>query len=442
VPQGDRLQTSKVLVTVLLAATGAVAGMAQQQPVSATGKFVGPGSCSATACHGSIRPVSNSRILQNEYSTWVLQDKHAQAYKALQTPVAQRMAKIMGLESASSASRCLSCHALYVSAEKKGRDFDIAEGVTCENCHGPASGWLGPHTLRNSKHEQSVALGLHDLPNLEVRARQCLTCHLGTGDKNVDHELIAAGHPDLVFELDSYQAVMPMHWKKPEDPAIGIRTWGVGQAVKLQEALNRLARRAQGPVWPEFAEMECFACHHDLTKADKSWRQERGYENRRPGNPPWNAAHYAVLRVVLKSVDPNMAAQLDKDFDSIYAQASRINSDRNELAQSATKAAANAGQIADRLNAMPVDREKAAQMMAAIIANSDELAAQGTRTAEQAAMALEALMAAQGRGTQADVRASIDELFRQLDNPSQFNGPRFATQMKKVSSVVGAAAGK
>ena len=410
-------------------------GMAQQQPASVAGKFVGPGSCSATACHGGIRPVANSRILQNEYSTWILQDKHAQAYKALETPVAQRMAKIMGLPSATSAQRCLACHALSVPAEKKGREFDISEGVTCENCHGPASGWLGSHTLKNTKHEQNVALGLHDLPNLEVRTKQCLTCHLGTADKFVDHELIAAGHPDLIFELDSYQAVMPMHWKKPEDPATGIRIWSVGQAVKLQEALNRLSRRAQGPVWPEFSEMECFACHHDLTKADKSWRQERGYQNRPPGNPPWNAAHYAVLRVVLKSVDPSLATQLDKDFDQIYALASKINTDRGQLAQRASQAAVTAGQAADKLNAMQVSPEEAGRMINAIVANSDELAAQGTRTAEQAAMALEALVAAQGRSTRPDTRSAIDELFRQLDNPSQYNGPRFAASLKRISAL-------
>ncbi len=437
---GDFLPKLKPVTVALLLIFSATLGLAQQQPNVVSGKFVGPGSCSATACHGGIRPTADSRILQNEYSTWVLQDKHAQAYKALQTPVAQRMAKIMGLESPTSAARCLACHTLFVSPEKKGREFDISEGVTCENCHGPASGWLGPHTLRNSKHEQNVALGLHDLQNLETRTRQCLTCHLGTADKNVDHELIAAGHPDLVFELDSYQAVMPMHWKKPDDPAMGIRTWSVGQAVKLQEALNRLSRRAQGPVWPEFSEMECFACHHDLTKADKSWRQERGYSNRPPGNPPWNAAHYAVLRVVLRSVDPALAAQLDKDFDQIYALASKINTDRSQLAQRASQAASTAGQIADRLDAMQVSREQAGRMISAIVTNSDELAAQGTRTAEQAAMALEALMAAQGRSNQPDSRAEIDELFRQLDNPSQYNGPRFSAQLKRVSN--GVAAGK
>jgi len=430
---------SKFSLVLFVTASLTSLGFGQQQPVSVTGKFVGPGSCSATACHGGIRPAANSRILQNEYSTWILQDKHAQAYKALTTPVAQRMAKIMGLESATGAARCLACHALSVPAEKKGREFDISEGVTCENCHGPASGWLGEHTLKNWKHEQSVARGMNDVLDLRQRTSQCLTCHMGTAEKNVDHELIAAGHPDLVFELDSYSAVMPQHWKKPDDPAMGIRTWGVGQATKLKDSLQRLSRRANGPVWPEFAEMECFACHHDLTKADKSWRQERGYQNRRPGNPPWNAAHYAVLRVVINSLDPNLASQLDKDFADVYGLASKINTDRNELAQRATKAAATAQEIADRINSEPVDREKAGRLIAEIVANSDELAAQGTRTAEQAAMALEALMAAQGRGNDPGAKASIDALFQELQNPSAYNGPRFAAQLKRVSGGAGAA---
>jgi hypothetical protein len=138
-------------------------------------------------------------------------------------------------------------------------------------------------------------------------------------------------------------------------------------------------------------------------------------------------------------VDPALATQLDNDFAQIYPMASKINTDREQLAKRATQAASTASQIADRLNSMQVSREEAGRMISAIVSNSDELAAQGTRTAEQAAMALEALMAAQGRSNQPEARASIDELFRQLDNPSQYNGPRFSAQLKRFSS--GAAAG-
>jgi hypothetical protein len=374
--------------------------------------------------------MANSRILQNEYSTWILQDKHALAYKALQTPVSKRMGRILGIGDPTTAPKCLACHGLSVPPEKKGRDIDISEGVSCESCHGPASGWLGPHTLKGWKTPQSVALGMVNTANLVRRTEQCATCHVGTADKSVDHEMIAAGHPDLVFELDSYSAVMPAHWKKPEDPNAGVRTWGVGQAVKLRESLNRLARRAQAGPWPEYAEYDCFSCHHDLTKADRSWRQERGYPDRRPGNAPWNPAHDALLRLVVKTVDPQLSAAFDRDLHAVFEVATKLSADRNDVSAAAKRAAATTDQVIQRLQVLEASR--AGSLIHGIIASADELSMQGTRTAEQTAMALESLFAAQNRLTQPQVRAAIDELFKLLENPSAYNGPQFAAKLKQL----------
>src|SRR5947209_15106732 len=58
---------------------------------------------------------------------------------------------------------------------------------------------------------------LRDLHSFPTRRssdlEKCLSCHLGDPDKYVDHEMIAAGHPDLYFEQASFEAVMPRHWK-------------------------------------------------------------------------------------------------------------------------------------------------------------------------------------------------------------------------------------
>src|SRR5450631_1739728 len=59
-----------------------------------TSKYTGPGSCSSTSCHGSVKPRADSRIFQNEYSIWAVKDKHAKAYDALTGPIGQRMARI------------------------------------------------------------------------------------------------------------------------------------------------------------------------------------------------------------------------------------------------------------------------------------------------------------------------------------------------------------
>src|SRR5580658_10343210 len=58
-------------------------------------KYIGPGSCAATSCHGSVKPVAGSRILQNEYSTWIVKDKHSHAYQALTGDIGERIARIL-----------------------------------------------------------------------------------------------------------------------------------------------------------------------------------------------------------------------------------------------------------------------------------------------------------------------------------------------------------
>ena len=122
-------------------------------------KYNGPGSCSSPSCHGGVQARDQTTVLQNEYSTWVVRDKHAHAFVNLTNPVGVRIAKIMGLPSPDTAPRCLACHALDVPADERARTFDLTDGVGCENCHGPASAWLGPHTTRGWNYDKSLELG-------------------------------------------------------------------------------------------------------------------------------------------------------------------------------------------------------------------------------------------------------------------------------------------
>src|SRR6266481_45307 len=95
-------------------------------------KYIGPGSCAATSCHGSVKPVNESRILQNEYSTWIIKDKHGRAYQALTGDIGERMARILQLGAkAEEAPKCLACHTLYTKPEQRGRVVEISEGVSC-----------------------------------------------------------------------------------------------------------------------------------------------------------------------------------------------------------------------------------------------------------------------------------------------------------------------
>jgi cytochrome c554/c'-like protein len=403
-------------------------------------KYTGPGSCSSPSCHGGVQARDQTTVLQNEYSTWVVRDKHAHAYENLTNPVGTRIAKIMGLPSPDTAPRCLACHALDVPADQRARTFDLTDGVGCENCHGPASAWLGPHTTRGWKYEKSLELGLYDTRDLLKRSEKCLTCHLGTAGKSVDHELIAAGHPDLYFELDSFMSVMPPHWKEVDtDPWFSVRAMGVGQAVQLREQLKRVARESQAGIWPEYAELDCFACHHNLVAAKDSWRQDRGYTGRRPGNPPFNLSRYVVLNHVIQDADAGAAGDLKAGIDQIYAGVTALNSNRAQVASQAASISELAGRLAARLNAMKFDQPQTLRLLKSI-SGDEGIAEQGERAAEQATMALDSLFIAYSKSAKlpndAQIRAAINGLFRQLDDPSSYNGFKFAAALKSLNALI------
>jgi hypothetical protein len=440
-----------VLALVVLSISLALPGFAAEtsEPV----KYIGPGSCAATSCHGSVKPVDGSRVLQNEYSTWILQDKHSRAYQALTGDIGERMARILRLGTkAEEAPKCLVCHALYTTPEQRGRVFEISDGVSCENCHGPASAWLGPHTTRDWPHEKSVALGMHDTRNVIHRTEKCLECHLGTKEKFVDHEMIAAGHPDLYFELDSFSAVMPRHWKVPRESApgkpaedaawSGVRDWSAGQAVQLRASMDRLTWRARGEhadkkdPWPEYSELSCFACHHSLGPAKDSWRQQHAYDGRRAGDPSWNASRYVVFQVLAKQTDPATAQELEHQMAAVTVEMSKLAPDRTAVTAAASAAAPLAQRLAERLSTMQYDQAITLRLLQQISDDAEPIALADERAAEQATMAIDSLYIAYSKDTKpADApqaHAAINALFQQLENPSSYNADQFAKSLRNL----------
>jgi hypothetical protein len=418
----------------LVLCAGVVLGQTAEPP-----KYTGPGSCASPSCHGGVQVRTDTSVQQNEYSTWVIQDKHAHAFAVLVNPAAARMARILKIDKAETAPKCLACHALSVPEAERARTFDSTDGVSCESCHGPASNWLGPHTTKGWTHERSIAAGMRDLRDPIKRSENCLACHLGTADKAVDHEMIAAGHPDLYFELASFTAAMPRHWKA-EDAFADVRMLASGQAVQLREQLQRVSRNAQGGSWPEYADLDCFACHHSLTNAENSWRQESGYPGRKAGSPPWNLSRYAVLRQIVNEVDRDDARRLETEVDKLYGIMSASNADRGQAASQARVASDVAGRIAQQVASAPFDQARTQRLLQAVARDGESISRQGERAAEQATMTLQSLYiayaAAARPGNDAQVRAALKGLFQQVDNPSAYNAPKFAEAMRALVQVL------
>ncbi|MFN7959958.1 MAG: multiheme c-type cytochrome [Thermoanaerobaculia bacterium] len=397
------------------------------------GSYLGVGSCVGSGCHGSPRPQAKARVLGNEYQTWLHQDAHHDAYNHLFDARSERIAANLKLGRASQAKRCLACHTVTVPAGKARGRLAAEDGVTCEGCHGPASGWKDGHTEPSWSHADSVAHGLTDLARPEVRAALCLGCHLGDATQSVDHELIAAGHPPLAFEVDNYAQAMPAHWKP--NGRHGMAAWAVGQAASFRAGLAQLARRAKSDAWPEFAEMSCYACHHSL-KAER-WRRADAFRGReRPGLPPWSPARWAVLRLVVAAVAPGERPALDAEVREL-AQAVERMSRPGDVVAAAERAGAALDRVLPAIAAKHWDGPAARALLAALAEDADGWVGADVHSAEQGFFAAQTLVAELAAGdprtAAGPLSTRLNQLYQSLTDPEAFDRAKTRALLAEVA---------
>ena len=140
---------------------------------------VGPSKC--TACHDHDRQTAK---WQKEEPLQYKDKAHFNTRKQLDGAKAGTYAKAIGIADPYDVKgSCVTCHATVFRG-------DANAGVSCESCHGPASGYLEPHQVKGS-YAKAVSTGLRDLKSKPPAiAKACVACHLTT-----DKRLIAAGHP-------------------------------------------------------------------------------------------------------------------------------------------------------------------------------------------------------------------------------------------------------
>src|SRR3569833_1830392 len=195
-------------IALLLLSHAALAATPASAPLTqGTSKHMGVTSCASSVCHGAVTPSNTYDVLLNEYVTWSHEDAHSKAYTALCSPRAWSMAQKLGLPSAATAKICLDCHADNVPPERRGSKFSFMDGVGCEACHGGSERWITTHTSRRATYAENGGKGMYPSANLHERVTLCLSCHYGTADKFATHRIMAAGHPRLSFELDTFQAI-------------------------------------------------------------------------------------------------------------------------------------------------------------------------------------------------------------------------------------------
>ncbi len=276
--------------------------------------------------------------------------------------------------------------------------------------------------------------------------------------------MIAAGHPILTFELDTFAAQMPPHWRPADGDWHSTRAWAIGQAVALRESAKRLSRRGQqenAPGWPEFAEFDCFACHREVrnvestyfTRDDRnflkpgeewppSWRQKSGYEGV-AGIPRWDASQYVVFRELVKAVAPEARQTLDEKMAVLGQLMAKISAANP---QKISTAATDVADFVDDLISLVEDVKPDAQLLSQLLQNisdaSPEIASAGFRVAGQAAMAMDALFVDYrkhvnpGEEKSASIDEAISKLFESLEKPEAYAPEPFQKRLQEVQGLM------
>lgn len=316
------------LATAALVAGGAVALTRPARPTVAAApapvgrgvtpaRVVGSPSCAAASCHGGDGPKG---AVGSEHGTVAAHDPHRRAFAVLFQERSERMVRnLAGGGAHAPAHRtaaCLACHGAAPpnAAEPLEPTDEVHRFASCENCHGAAGRYLSVHYTDGWKGlspEAKAGYGLVPTKRLADRAAVCAGCHVGGPGREVDHRLIAAGHPALRFELSAYQAepLYTRHWRETTlGPDAEAWEWLIGQVATARSAADLLRHRAAEATerkrdWPELAEYACFACHQGLAPiAGSDGVRPMRTNAPRLGQLPWGSWTYPLtLRLADRS---------------------------------------------------------------------------------------------------------------------------------------------
>ena len=438
----------RLLALLLLALAGAPVTTSAEAQGSVV--YEGVASCAGSTCHGRAEG-NGKEVRQDEIALWQEPSSpsgaHSRAFAVLDSPRGREIAASLGLGEPTRAAECLGCHATPTPGAQRGARFQIADGVGCEACHGPASGWIASHYAVGGTHAANVAAGMVPLDQPQVRARLCLDCHFGSAANGqfVTHRLMAAGHPRISFELDLFSALQ-QHYDIDGDYVArkgrpsSVRLWAVGQAEAVRRSVDLFARPDRGTwgVFPEFYFFDCHSCHRTITDGPE---RKLTFETN-PGRPipfsmpPYNDENMIMLSTAARVLAPGQAAGFDaasRDFHRAMSQG------REPAVAAARRLGASAGALSDALARGGYGNDDAFRVIAAIADKTTEPRFTDYEGSAQAVMAVDTLLNAMVReggvtvGAAAGIRANINLAYAAVRSPQTYNPSQFRAALASAA---------
>ncbi|WP_293368229.1 multiheme c-type cytochrome [Nevskia sp.] len=414
--------------------------------VIAADRHLGVASCAGSTCHGATRAFAGSPIRQDEYFIWQRQDRHARAYRSLETPLAGKIASRLALGKATSAKACTVCHAPAV--EVRGERSQVEDGIDCESCHGAAERWIGSHVKGYASEQERLAAGLLPTWRAAERAQACSGCHVGDPAHPISHAMMAAGHPPLLFELNTFTSIEPPHWdvdadyiarKSAPDSA---DDWLHGQLATARAQLDNLASgRLRRGLFPELAFFDCNACHHPMTAKRAS--DARSGDAMQPGAPVLADTALVMLGHWLDVVDPALAQQWHRQWQTLHAATAAA--DPPTGPSSVAVQAQQMRELLDRrLKALAargtLNPGELRRIISAIIDAASARHGGDFSHAEHTAMAVAVLATAwsdrRGPGLMAAVQPALDEVYQEVRDRDRFDPARYRASLKDLLSAL------
>jgi hypothetical protein len=402
-------------------------------------KHLGVASCASSICHGSARPLDAHAVQQNEYVTWAHFDPHAGAYRILLEQRSQAIARRLDIGPAHEAKLCLDCHADNTAVAQRGPRFQLSDGIGCETCHGASEAWIARHDDSPAPpRTELAALGLYRGEDPQRRAALCVTCHVGAGERFADHRLMAAGHPRLSFELDTFTELWRTsggreHYRRDADylarkPApASSEVWMAGllEAAQIQLGQMRSKHAQSGGGLPEFALYNCYSCHRAMRF---DYGPGRGLAaDLAPGSLRLDDSRLVMLSAVFAAVSP-------ADDERLRSQTARLHRAASEGPRALGDASEElGGWLAEARNPLltrPLNAQHKQRILENLVRAADRGEYADYAAAEQAAMAIVLLLAETGRDQA--MKPQIDALFGALADDARYDSSRFARLLEKV----------
>jgi hypothetical protein len=438
-----------VLILIISLAPLSTRAAAQSAHVSG-GTYLGVASCGGTTCHGRSE-ADGPLVRQDELKLWqdpaTAAGAHSRAWDVLRDDRAQEIGRRLGIGDPTTAPACLGCHA--TPSGPRGVRFQTSDGVGCESCHGPSSGWLHTHYAVGGTHADNVSRGMVPLENPRVRAAQCLDCHFGSAGEGqfVTHRIMAAGHPRISFELDLF-STLQQHYNLDDDyhqrkgATNSTQVWAIGQAMALDRALSLFttARGSEG-MFPEFYFFDCHSCHRRISD-DPRFRPAAVANPGRPippGVPPFNDENMIMLSAAARVIAPGLAARFERDSRAFHAA---IDHDRGAAIAAAQALRGSARALADAFSSAQMGPAQTFAIIDSITATALRERFTDYAGSVQAVMATDTLLSALvnqgqvGAGAASGIRGDINAAYRAVHDPNDYDPGAFRASLGRAAAAI------